>query len=446
VDRRHPYRPSLEWLEDRWNPSGTVTGSFANGTWTLIGDAEANEIRINPAGVLDQFTVTGLDGTTVAGVTNPSNVKNIVVRLRGGDDYVEVNNTNALSRLLGDLRIFGGSGANFVEIDYFKMKNLTIIHGDNTTNSDELYLTDSIVRQNVTINNGDGDSYNNIYRSSSDISEIGGDVTIINGVGEDSNYFNDTHIGGNVKVLNGRPDSDGDAGYFEVYNTLNETSRSIIGGNVFVRYQGGDVDYDGIWDTEVLGNVTFRYDGDGEQTLYFDGYSVTQPVHIHGDLTVIGQGNVLVDIGRQYEETGLIVGGNFTVQTGDGSDTVNIDHMSVGGTTLISTYASNDVIRIDNSSFVGPTTILTRAGNDTLLIESSSGSAFGTQFAGALTTRMGDGDDTQTFGFGGDATRLVEVLAGATLSGGDGNDTLNDLNLVSVFGKPIGTDLVSVKL
>src|SRR5262245_8210207 len=165
MNHRHPYRPSLEALEDRWNPAGTVTGSFANGTWTLIGDAQANDIRINPTGVLDQFTVTGLNDTAVAGVTNPSNVKNIVLRLRGGDDSVEVNNTLALVRLLGNLQVFGGSGANTVRISDFKMENLTVIDGANASGTDDLDLEYSIVRHNVTINNGDGDSHTDIERS-----------------------------------------------------------------------------------------------------------------------------------------------------------------------------------------------------------------------------------------------------------------------------------------
>jgi hypothetical protein len=416
-----------------------------NGTWTLIGDAEANDIRINPGAALNQFTVTGQNGTTVAGVTDASNVRNIVVRFGAGNDYLDVNSTNALARLRGNLKVFGGSGANYVLIDDFMMKNLTIINGGNTTGEDSLYLYDSTVQKNAFINNGVGNSSTGIYRNGG-VSAIGGNLTIINGVGEDFTEINDTHIGGNVTVSNGLPDAGGDAGYFGIYNESNEMSRSIIGGNVFVSYQGGEVDYDGIWDTEILGNVKFKYGGSAKQELYFDGYSVLQPVHIHGNLTVIGQGDVRLEIGGQYEETGLIVGKNFTVRTGAGADSINIAQLSVGRATQISTGGSGDTIMIDNSSFAGPATIQTGDGGDSVLFETVDGTNFATQFTRALNVLMGGGDDTLTLGFAGDQTRLVEMLGTTRLLGGDGTDTLNRLNAVHGLDALIDTVFETINL
>jgi hypothetical protein len=424
---RRSCRPALEILEIRDTPAGTVTGSFANGTWTLVGDAEANDILINPAANPNQFEVTGRNGTAVGGVVSASNVQNIFVQLRAGDDKVQVNSTGTLAGLNGNLRIAGGDGANHVHVDSFKMRNLTITNGRNDSGSDDLNLINTIVQKNVTINNGNGDSDTEIYCGSSVASLIGGNLTVINGVGEDFTYIGDAYRGGDVTVRNGRPDSSNDPGYFGIYNSANDASRSVVGGNVSVRYQGGTVDYDGIWDTEVLGNVRFNY-GSGNGQVYFDGSTVALPVHIHGNLTVIGQGNTLVEVGT-YSGTGLIVDKNFTVLTGAGSDQITFAHLSVGGATRIVTGAGNDSFAIDDSHFTGPTTVLTGGGLDTVLIERKTSTDYGTQFVKALKVHMGADNDTLTIGSANDRTHLVELFGLAALDGGAGDDTFNRFNL-----------------
>lgn len=436
-------RPLLEMLEDRRTPAGTVTGSFANGTWTLVGDAEANDIRINPTAIANQFEVSGLNGTAVAGVVNASNVRNIVVRLKAGDDLVEVNQTGAFARLLGNLTVIGGNGANKVDIDHFQMQNLTVSNGSNASGSDFVYVADSMVRKGVAINNGNGDSEIQFYRDGSDVSSIGGSVTVSNGVGRDYSYFTDTCIGGNVTITNGLPDASDDAGYVIINNHDNDTSRSIIGGNVTVRYRDGFVDYDSIRDAEVLGNVRFSY-GSADSKLYIDNYEVNQPTHIHGNFTVIGRGNTLVDIGLQYGQQGLIVGKNFTVLTGGANDDIDIHRLSVGGATRIVTGDSNDGIVIDDSSFAGPTTILTGGGNDSVLIETVFAYPDATQFAKSLQVIMGADNDTLTTGASNQNGRRVELLGRAVLAGGAGVDTFNRLNLDAVFASAINNSFETI--
>jgi hypothetical protein len=430
-------------LEDRWTPAGIVTGSLANGTWTLIGDAEANDIRITPTAILNQFEVSGQNGTTVAGVVNPSKVQHIVVKLRAGDDLVEVNQTGAFARLLGNLTITGGDGANQIKINDFKMKNLTVLNGTNTSGADVLDLADSLVQRNVTINNGSGNTQTRIVRSgyNSAIGRVGGHVTIVNGAGEDTTEIFDTHVGGNVIVKNGLPGDE--AGFVNILSHYNLPSRSIIGGSVSVSYLAGVVDYDGIWDTEVFGNVKFRYGSDYSEVNFAGS---PQPVRIHGNLTVIGQGNTRVDVGTLNDPVGLIVDKNFTILTGGGTDEITIRGLSVGGATRLVTGVGNDSIRIDGSSFTGPTTILAGSGVDTLLIEQDAGTEYGTQFANALTLHMGADNDTLTVGAANDRTRLVELFGLAVLDGGDGEDTFNRFNLDPTLGKPINASFETINL
>lgn len=437
MKNRLSYQPSLEMLEVRDTPAGTVTGSFANGTWTLIGDAEANSIRIKPAVNKNQFEVTGLAGTTVAGVVNASDVQNIVVRLRAGDDRLTFNDTGALARLSGKLLLAGGSGANYLYVSDLKMKAVTITNGLNTSGYDDVYLTGVAVQNDVAVNNGDGDSYTTIDRASADdVCRIGGNVTVINGTGKDITYINDATILGNVTVRNGLPDAGNDAGYVEFYNSY-RYSRTIIGGNISVSYQGGNASYDELYDTIVFGNVRFNY-GTGGGCLEIGSYNTYQPTHVHGSLTVVGQGDIQVEVGTYNAQgTEMIVDKNFTFLTGPGTDQITFWGLHVRGATHIFTGAGNDTIAIDESTFFGPTTIRTGAGLDTVLLECEPYAYDGTQFFKPLNIQMGLDNDTLTIGTSNDSSRIVEVFGGAILDGYAGDDTFNRYNLVTVLGRPV---------
>ena len=286
------YRPALENLETRDTPAGTVTGSFANGTWTLVGDVEDNNILVNQTN-LDEFSVTGLNGTLTAGVTNPGNVRNIVIKLGDGNDSVTVNNTGVSAFLLGNLKVFGGHGVNAVTIDRLQIdKNLSITNGINVVGYDLLTLSDSIVQGNVVIKNGVGSSVTNIasYSATHD-SAIGGNLVIRNEAGADYTTVVDTSIGGNVLVRNGLPDADDLAGGVAIFNEYETTARSIIGGNVSVSYlavRSMGTTASGTprcWATSSSITAAPMPTSTSTATL------VLQPVHIHGNLTVIGQGN-----------------------------------------------------------------------------------------------------------------------------------------------------------
>ncbi len=426
-------RLRLEGLEDRSNPAGTVTGSFAAGTWTLIGDAQANDITINPTATSGQFTVAG-NLTTVAGVTNPSGVNRIVVKLGAGDDTVEINDTGTEGALAGNLAVFGGAGANSVDISDMRIgKNVTVLNGTNTTGADSFSLEDSRVFGKVTLQNGDGDTDTSFYRNSAGYNFVGFGVTIINGAGEDSSYINDTHVVGDIVVRNGLPDAANDAGYFEIYNSLNTTTRAIVRGHITVEYLAGSIDYDGIWDTEVTGNVTFRH-GTGTAETYFDGYSVNLPVVIRGNLTIIDQGPSLVDIGTQYLHTGLVIGGTLTIQTGSGADLLRLHNLKVSAATTIATGGGIDTISVDSSTF-RRFTLATQGGADVVNIDTQPD--FGTQFLGDVVIGLGAGNDTLTLGAAGDATRRVEFLRPPSFYGGADNDTISLQNVDLLTGLPV---------
>lgn len=421
------FRPQCEPLECRLTPAGTVTGSFHQGTWTLIGDADANDIIIRPGPEHNEFSVVGRNGTEVGGMTKANQVKNIVIKLGEGDDIVQFNDTGDEVRLRGFLKFGGGNGDNSLLIDQTDIcKNLTVSGGDGV---DYLGMGNSRVRGHVVVNNGQGDSALDIYRSTTeDMSVIGGNLTITNGTGSDYIRISDTHIGGNVKVVNGLADANGDAGMVEIYNLSNSYTPSVIRGNVSVSYEGGDVNYEGIWDTEVLGDVTYNY-GAAKGEVHFNAFHVHQPVHIHGNLTITGQGDTFVDISVEGTQSGLIVDGNLAIRTGGGEDLIQAYLLHVGGKTLINTGAGEDLVAIDDSTFAGPVHIQTGAGVDTVLIDTQLGTSFATQFSRALNVSLGDGDDYFSIGIENDLTGAMEFLGGGTWDGGAGTDTLDWWNL-----------------
>jgi hypothetical protein len=429
------FRPTCEPLECRLNPAGTVTGSFANGTWTLIGDADANDILINAGPEHNSFFVAGQNGTAVGGVVKADKVKNIVIKLGEGNDRARFNDTiDQTLRLRGHLKFVGGNGANDLVIERMDVgKNLTVTNGEGF---DYLGLGNSRVRGHVVVHNGQGDSELDIYRSNVDeFSSIGGNLVIRNGSGADYIQVTDTHIGGSVNVNNGLADVNQDAGAVQIFNLANTVTPSIIRGNVSVTYAGGEVNYEGIWDTEVLGNVTYNY-GAAQGEVHFNAFHVLQPVHIHGNLTITGQGDTFVDIGVEGTQTGLIVDGNLIIRTGDGVDLIQTYLLHVGGKTVINTGAGGDKIVIDDSTFAGPVNIQTGTGADAVFVESWDITQYATQFAGALNVNLGDGDDLFSIGLENDPTAAMAMLGGGSWNGGAGTDTLEWRNPDIIFSFP----------
>src|SRR5262249_43396469 len=153
-------------------------------------------------------------------------------------------------------------GANSVTATDLKVeKNFSITNGTNTSGSDQTSLANLTVGGSLTINNGSGDTSIHLNGNSAGTSAVQGSITITNGSGEDDLQITDMNVGGNLSVNDGHGNASGIAGYTEIFNTSNTSFRSTIKGNVTVSYLDGNTTFfnDGIWDTEVQGNVTFNH-------------------------------------------------------------------------------------------------------------------------------------------------------------------------------------------
>lgn len=399
----------IEALESRIAPALLV--SVSGGVLKITGDATDNDLTIS-GDVGSQTTFSIASAETINGNPGPlvvENVKNIIVNMGDGDDTVTFS--SAVSIVLnGSLTVNGGNGANDISATSMTIqKNLTITNGNNTMGSDDTTFKNSNIGGNVTVKNGNGDSGFYFDRDTGGNSTIGGNVSITNGEGSDYVYFGDTNFKKSITVKNGLANtSTSVAGYFNIYNNNNTIFNSSVLGSISVTYLNGTIDYDGIWDTEVMGNVTFNY-GETTSKLYIDGYSVATPVVIHGNLTIKGKGNHYIDIGTQYQESGLIVGKNLAIQTGAGADTVIANMLTVRGATKLLLGDGANSTTIDDSQFFGALQLTGGIGVDTLNIETATTavSDFATTFQKAAKFDLKAGADSVTFTGGADVQQAI---------------------------------------
>jgi hypothetical protein len=498
--RRNRFRPRLESLESRDTPSNFTVGfSGLTHTLTVTGDSAGNNLQVDGvAGDATKFLLSSTSDTfnnSPGPFTSPSGVQNITIQLLGGDDAVNFNNTVPID-LKGSLSINGGDGANSVSATDLKVgKNLSITnatnpvrHGGiadqnilanltvggsvtinngpgNTLNSintltnltvggsltinskagtDTNTLVNLTVGGSLTINNGLGDTSTHINGNSAGTSAVQGSITITNGSGEDDLQITDMNVGGNLSVNDGHGNASGIAGYTEIFNTSNTSFRSTIKGNVTVSYLDGNTTFfnDGIWDTEVGGNVTFNH-GSGSATTSFDGFKTSLPVIIRGNLTLTGSGANTVTAGTEYNHTGLVIGKNLTITTGSGSDTLTFFRLEVDGVTKLTLGDGDSGVTIDDSTFAGKFTLTTGSGNDSVSLDHTAGTSAPTLFEQPVLLSLGAGDDTVTRAGGDDANQELIVLSTFVIHHGAGNDT----DTVGPAGQevfPFGTSILWV--
>jgi len=328
--RCNAFRPVVEVLEDRCTPSGVVTGSFAHGVWTLTGDSADNDITVNSTGTHGAFTVTG-NSTTVTGVTNPTGVRAIVYDMGAGNDTVTMN-TNTTPIRLNALTFLGGDGNNTLTADHLTINtNLRVMNG---TGFDQTLLCDFRVKRNVIINDSDGGSNTAFFTDSPSFgfSSIGGNLTILNGAGQDHIDIADTKVGGNIINNNGSGDGSS-AGSFRMSNEFQTAARAVVGGNVSVTFADGNGRVN-LLDTHVKGSVTLN-NGSGQFLSEFDGGATLLPVKVDHNLTITGTGSNTIVVGEFMQRTGMIVGGNLLIDLGQPASALELFKLVVHGTTTI---------------------------------------------------------------------------------------------------------------
>lgn len=432
-------RPRLEILESRDTPGNlTVTYAVATHTLTVVGHQLNNQLSVD--GVDGNNTQFRLESTTdtfngsPGPLITPTGVKNLSIKLLGGDDTI-VMGSAATVTVLGNLTVAGADGKNKLNAyDLLVYRNLTITNGAGV---DATYLSNLNVFGSLIINNGTGDSEIHIYRGTPGWSLIQGNLTILNGTGQDHNNVIDMNVGGNVTIRNGRGDSYGNGGDTSFYNIEHKSSRSVIGGNVLVSYSDGNAT-DWFRDVSVLGNVTFNH-GTGSSDTVVDKYNTALPTVVRGNLTFAGSGPTIIHHDGTANIAGMVIGRDFRVTGGSGVDQLYLFRAEVGGRTILALGDGNNHISIDDSLFVGVVSITTGVGNDSVYLEAILGSATWTTFEKPVTIRQGAGNDLfHSSGTVRDINQFVQLFAPVIVHSGAGT---NEFEVFPYVHFPLGVGI-----
>jgi hypothetical protein len=325
---RHSRKLRFQPLEERAMMTGVVTAIVANGTLTLKGDAQPNEVRVvqnvGSDGKLlaGDFSVIGENLTSITtggdnGYTSRrfQDVKNITVDLADGDDklsfvpYSQPSKDTSLS-LAGNLDIEMGGGKNKVELSGVKISGQTTI--------------------------STGNSHDQVSASYSAFH----DLRI------------DTHLGGDtVELYQTNVAMD-----LSIYMNVNASKDTV--------YDGGS-DALEVVATTVGHNMVVRQD-----------HSLQSSMRI-GAIYAIG------------ESSHVVVGNDLVIQTGSGTDVIQVLNTQVGHDLNVSTGAGNDHVDIKKTQIVDGLFAALGDGKDTLLVSD-------TNWGNRTSIDLGAGDDKLT--------------------------------------------------
>ena len=292
------YQP--ERLEPRLALAGVVGLVVTGDVLTITGDALANELRIDQvalnqirvAPIHDKFLPTGLRDARGTVGHEPlvfSGIRDVVVRLRGGDDRLFIGPRDGLVDIgrggepedfrspvtvLRSLMVDAGTGADFIQAYRLDVEGgATFLGGPG---ADDIGLKQTRAFGSLSVNGG----LDHDVVSLRDATSAAGDVTLVGGPGFDQFFVSDgIEVGRNLTLLGG-PGED----------RVSVSSAVVHGG---LRIEGGL----------------------GRDSLY-----VVHAMQVLGAATIAaGAGRDSVQVGN-----GLVVDGLLTVAVGAGDDEVSI--------------------------------------------------------------------------------------------------------------------------
>jgi hypothetical protein len=385
-------RLGVERLDERIVPAGNVTAVFQNGQLILTGDGEDNSIELRNG---FDFRVAGLDGTTIngaAGFDDFSGVKDVIINLKGGEDTVslEGGGGGTAAVISRDLIFTGGGGADtLTSVAGAVIGRDLIFQGGGGTSS--ATLDDLIVgRQAVFTGNA------NVLVQSMNGTTVHG-VLRVNSVATASVTLDGGVLGRLNVVADGLADVD--------------MTSVLVGGNARIRGGSGNDVIEMSLGCDVLGNLTI-YTRAGND-------SVEPDAEVGGNATILlGTGaNEVLDIFN------MTVYGDLTiVSEGSGTDDWTLEGLEVLGRTTLTSGGGADTVVFNDAEFFGRVTFLGGGGGDQVQVSDGDD----VTFHGPTLFDLGNGADTLQLGAGGlgEANFLFLV----TLEGGNGADTLNEVN------------------
>lgn len=189
-------RLTVDALERRDTPAGSVTAVYSGGVLALIGDVGANHVQISavPDGSGSDVVVTGIDGTQIFGQTEFEGVRAIRANLKGGDDILSADPAAPFA-LGGALSVDLGDGNNALDLQPASNLGLGALTVRATSGADVIRMTGpdggpSWVVGNVHLALGEGGSTTTLSGL-----DILGRMNLAAGEGDDSLTTDDVRIG-----------------------------------------------------------------------------------------------------------------------------------------------------------------------------------------------------------------------------------------------------------
>jgi hypothetical protein len=414
---RQPRSPRrlFESLEPRLALDGTVLVAIVANQLQFTGDADANSVEISNGPNPGEFLVTGLNGTSIDVVGNPSKViaqpfNTVLVNLAGSSDRFSVKGASAQNRVTipggvqinnsggDDVNHFehavlaanlnvnkaagGGTNLSTLEIvgsEISAAVNVNNVNGANQGPSKTLIIQNSHLHNGFNLTNGNGKDILVV-----DQSNITGNVNVNHDGGETRTFFGqslDPVIFGNLNVATG-PGND--------EFVLNETT---VHGNVNIDNNGAGNTKTIVSDSVIgfglpaaAGNLRFSLDNDlGFDQFIMTGDSeirdglrirtdVANPANLSGSSIqivassrVLGNAAITTDAGANLIDlNGVQIGRNLTVNTGNGVDDITLTAVTIGLNLTINTNGSGDEVTLSATTVNAQTNINLGAGTDVL--------------------------------------------------------------------------------
>ncbi len=463
------------------------------GTAMTTGDVEINTGDVfdyvffyDNATVNGQVTIDTEDGDDLV-LIDDNNIFNGDVNIDLGDgfgifdDVVVFNNffIDTPGVIAGDLNITGGETALTAFIDNYEVGGnvtiqtgslsftdntvvfgfnaLTTIGGDLTLNGsgieDTFAIEEATISGSVSMNLGDAEGYANYaYIGSFFPVTIDGNINITGGVDDDIVEIDDLTLVGDLEV------DLGDTSGFNIGNELFLGSFAPIDITGSIRFTGGPGDDTfGLDNAVVTGSVTIQTGTDGVDYVYVGDVDMTEIMSglsidtgAGDDLVIVdhaivhGQTSIRMDEGDNNlflgEESDLDVPPMFLsrviIQSGEGSDTVEINGADIDGDLLILAGGGDNEIRLNSPlipanievaaaiDIAGDLNVATGSGADSLFIDTE---LLGVAIGDNATFDLGGGDNLW------DLDQDFTVGRNLTISAGSGTDDL------TLFASTLGT-------
>jgi hypothetical protein len=410
----------------------TIAPTVFGGLSISATGTQANEIEIGS--IINKNLTTSFNGS-------------LSLKLGSGNDNVSVGFSGGPVNIEGNLGISGSGGNKTIiaqDMNLYGTGKLNIAlagAGDEAST-----FVDVNVAGAATITHPGAGNTNVTIGTSGSPNTVNqwGSLSIINGLGADSNLISDTNFAGNVTIKNGAGEAGNTSqggGTITRLSTKNDHNLTTIEGNVSITTATGQADNE-IADANVVGNVTINTGAgiSGQVTQQVVAIAVVQTVTaagnptIGGNVTITtsslpGSGGAFVVVG--HDNVLLNIAGNLTIKgSGTGAVGVILHDVSVpNGTTSITLGAqtTGNTVYVYGTTFnsVFNTFTLTSAaasGSNILSIQDQAGE---TDFLGKVTVSLGTGNDllnvaadaAHTFGV---FKAVIRLFSSSSFNGGTG--------------------------